>query len=76
MIALIIQKCMRLISQPKGEDYFTNDISNPLISLKNCFNQQPFTTGNSGKMQQIKNNHSSKPVLPVKWNLGLERYIK
>lgn len=37
MIALIIQKCMRLISQPKGEDYFTNDISNPLISLKKLF---------------------------------------
>nr|DAW38278.1 MAG TPA: hypothetical protein [Caudoviricetes sp.] len=23
-----------------------------------------------------ENNHSPKPVLPVKWNLGVEMYIK
>lgn len=54
MIALIIQKCMRLISQPKGEDYFTNDISNPLISLKNCFINSRSLLRVVGKCNKLK----------------------
>lgn len=36
----------------------------------------PFTIASSGKCNNLKNNHSPKPVLPVKCNLRVEKYKK